>query len=200
MTQHSALNILNDESSRMIKMNYRKSDFLEYKDMLKTLTKLKSRIYIVFMSYPQLYHFIEGLYDAGLRRGDAILIGGNTKMTYPLIQETDENSKRKIIELLYNSITFDQAEWIGEYGQKIKEGFIKEYSEETDFRCISFDAAMLILNGIKYTLNKGEDIWDSNVLNQGIRYQKFMGCSGFVSINPDGNDRSTSIVAIYNIR
>ena len=65
--------------------------------------------------------------------------------------------------------------------------------------CYPWDAAFLALNGIQFLLNKGDDYYNSTLLNESIRKQKFTGCSGPISISYDSNERFDLIFQIDNI-
>ncbi|CAG9309846.1 unnamed protein product [Blepharisma stoltei] len=194
----SHINIANSPNERMLKPNYLRSDYPTYKQWMENYIKSNVRIYIILMTANEFY-FIENMYDAGLRRGNVIFIIYE-KVTYSYGIETDETQLKKLTELLYGSIIITQADWVGDYGEQIKQGFLKVYSPPADYRCFSFDSAMLLFHGIKFTIDQGGNIENSTLLNYNLRHQRFLGCLGTVSIESDTNDRSTSIVGVYNIR
>ncbi|CAG9309848.1 unnamed protein product [Blepharisma stoltei] len=196
-TTEAHINIVNSPNERTIKPNYLRSDYPTYKQWMENYIKSNVRIYIILMANE--FYFIENMYDAGLRRGKGIFIlYEKVAYSYPL--ESDEAERKKLKELLYGSIIITQADWVGDYGEQIKQGYLKVYSSPADYRCFSFDSAMLLLHGIRFTIDQGGNVENSTVLNYNLRHQRFLGCSGTVSIESDTNDRSTSIVGVYNIR
>ncbi|CAG9335587.1 unnamed protein product [Blepharisma stoltei] len=199
MTNSTNINIINKPSERLIKINYRHTDYAQYKPWMLNAINLKTRIWILFVNAPSEFYFIEDLYDTGLKRGDAIFLFYN-RIAFALPTEPDPIQSQKLLELLYGSIAVDQADWVGDYGQQLKEGYVKVFGSDTVFRCFSFDAAMLLLNGIKYTIDQGENVEDTAILNANLRVQKFIGCSGTVSVDPDSNQRSTSMMSIFNLK
>ncbi|CAG9309841.1 unnamed protein product [Blepharisma stoltei] len=158
----------------------------------------KVRIYVIFLAPPNHFYFFEDLYDTGLRRGDAIFIFYD-RVAYAFYLETNTTQREKLKELLYGSIMITQADWVGDYGKEIKQRYIKEFSYPLDYRCFSFDAAMLLLHGIRYTINQGGNVENSTLLNTYLRNQKFTGCSGTIAIESDTNDRSTGIIGVYSM-
>ncbi|CAG9310114.1 unnamed protein product [Blepharisma stoltei] len=140
-------------------------------------------------------------YTAGLRPKNCIFLIPN-RIAYAQVLVSDVARKQILLELLYGSIVINEAEWLGDYGQEIWQGFLKYYYpfRTPDFKCLSFDGAILLLHGIKYTLNKGENVENATALNLNLRQQKFLGCSGSVSIESWSNNRNSAILGIYNMR
>ncbi|CAG9309801.1 unnamed protein product [Blepharisma stoltei] len=192
--------IVNPPDKREIKQNYGHSDYSTYKPWMEEFLKSKVRIFLLLMIPPAQLYFVEDLYNAGFRKGDIILFV-YSRSTSAFAYEPDPAQMKKLEELYYGTITMDQAEWVGEYGKKIQKGYEKAFSASNDaYRCFSFDTAMLLLNGIKYTIDQGGSVEDFATLNANLRMQRFIGCSGTVSIDKDSNDRSTAVIGIYNIR
>ncbi|CAG9309850.1 unnamed protein product [Blepharisma stoltei] len=193
------INIVNPESERIIKANYRHSDFSEYKQVMKNIINQKVRIFYLNLTPPSCFYFIEDLYDLGLRRGDVIFLAPQ-RAAYQLLNEKDPNQLRKLNELFYGGLTVDQVEWLGSFGAEVKENFLNIYHSSPNFKCLSFDAAMLLFNGLKYTIQQGQLVENPRVLIKNLRSQKFTGCSGLVSIDGASNDRSVSVIGIYDMR
>ncbi|CAG9335588.1 unnamed protein product [Blepharisma stoltei] len=199
MINNTSINIGNDPSERLIKINYRHTDYEQYKPAMVNAINSRIRIFIIFINAPSEFYFIEDFYDTGLRRGDAILLFYLRK-AYAIITEPDLTQVKKLMELMYGSIVVDNQDWVGSYGQRLKEEYIKNYGSDIIYRCFSFDAAMLLLNGIKYTIDQGENVEDPAILNANLRALRFVGCSGIVSVDPGSNQRSTSIMSIFILK
>ncbi|CAG9309866.1 unnamed protein product [Blepharisma stoltei] len=179
--------------------NYTRDKYPIWKDWFAEIISLKVRLFVIFLSPPFALYIFESFYDAGLRQGDLILLCNN-RIAYGLSLETDIEQRRKLLEIAYGGIVIAQTEWIGEYGEMLKNGFVKKYGNYTDFGCWAFDAAMLLLNGIEFTIKQGENVKNYEVLNKNLRKQKFLGCSGTVSIESGGNQRSFPTLGIYSLR
>ncbi|CAG9309829.1 unnamed protein product [Blepharisma stoltei] len=164
------------------------------------LLKYETRPIILAVTPPSIFYYTEDLYNVGIRRGDLIImIPSKTAFLYttmPIKPMLD-----KMSELLYGGITTCEAEWIGEFGKNQLKGFKKAYPYiNDDFRCFSVDSGWLILNALKFTIDQGEDIYDPYVFNTRLRQQRFLGCSGIVSISSQSNDRNSAPIGIYNFR
>ncbi|CAG9336167.1 unnamed protein product [Blepharisma stoltei] len=202
LVNKSNIKIENDRNERMLNANYRHSDFEKYKPWLQKALNSNVRIYILLFSPPWLFYFMQDLYDIGFRRNNFLLLHF-AKVTFYTLTETDPTQIHKLNELFYNCIIIDQIDWVGEYGKQVKNVIEKQHSSRGDalvYRCFSFDSAMLLASGIKYTITQGKNIEDSSILNSNLRKQKFTGCSGTVSIAPGSNDRSTGLMGVFNFR
>ncbi|CAG9309852.1 unnamed protein product [Blepharisma stoltei] len=195
----TGIEIVNSVDKRKVKQNYNHSDYSTYKPWMEEFLQLRARVIFLLILSPSQLYFVEDLYNTGFRRGDAILFLYN-RASSAFVYESDPSEVQKLWELYYGTVTMDQAEWVGNYGQKVKSGFLKAFTQVTDYRCFSYDSAMLLLNGIKYTIDQGENVEDFTTLNTNLRLQRFLGCSGTISIDKNSNDRSKSVVGIFNIR
>ncbi|CAG9335584.1 unnamed protein product [Blepharisma stoltei] len=196
-TKKSDIKIVNTE--RVVASPYRHEMYDKHKPLMEYLISLKVRIFVMFIMIPDEFYFIEDFYDAGLRRGEAIFIFPS-RITENLVIEKDPVQRAKLYDLLYGSIVVDQADWVGELGKEVKKGIIANYPGSLTNRCFSFDSVMLLMSGIKFTLNVGENVEDSKILNANLRKQRFVGCSGTVSIENGSNERSVIAFGIYNMR
>ncbi|CAG9309807.1 unnamed protein product [Blepharisma stoltei] len=193
------MRIVNPPKLQQIDTYYTRNDYPKWKYWFEGLIKLRARLNVGFLTPPYWMYVVESFYDAGMRRGDWIFLA-NARLAYSLTWETDEVQRKKLINLMYGGIVISQAEWIGDYGQMLRNGFIKAYINDTDFRCLAFDSAMLLLHGIEFTIQKGQNVKDYEVINTNIRKQKFTGCSGTISIEPGGNQRSLPTIGIHNLK
>ncbi|CAG9309874.1 unnamed protein product [Blepharisma stoltei] len=193
------IKIANRPELQKIDNEYTRDKYPIWKDWFAEIVSLKVRLFVIFLSPPFALYIAESFYDAGLRQGDIIILSNN-KLAYGFSLETDIEQRRKLLELSYGGIVIAQVEWIGEYGKMLKNGFVEKYGNHTDLGCWAFDAAMLLLNGIEFTIKQGENVKSYEVMNKNLRKQKFVGCSGTVSIESGGNQRSFPTLGIYSLR
>ncbi|CAG9309792.1 unnamed protein product [Blepharisma stoltei] len=124
----NGIKVLNDEDKRMVKASYSLKDFEEYKGYLTHAIQTNGRIFALFVFVDLSSHFYltSHLYDLGLRRGDAIFLLYQTVSWFPYYAvglEAEVISKCE--ELYYGSLTFFQAEWVGDFGKQAYEGIKK---------------------------------------------------------------------------
>ncbi|CAG9309821.1 unnamed protein product [Blepharisma stoltei] len=193
------MRILNPPELRRIDTFYTKNDYPKWKYWFEGLIRLRGRLFVVFLTPPYWMYVIESLYDAGMRTGDSFFLS-NGRVAYSIMWETNLLERLKLIDLIYGWIVVSQAEWFGDYGEMIKDGYVKKYGNETDFRCLAFDAAILLLNGIKFTVQQGQDVKNYLVMKSNLRKQKFLGCFGTVSIEPGTNQRSLPTIGIHYLK
>ncbi|CAG9309826.1 unnamed protein product [Blepharisma stoltei] len=194
------VNVVNNLEKTLIVENYNHNYFNEHKHLIASLLKYKTRPLILIVPPPSNIYFLEDMYKVGIRRGDVIMIiPSKIAFLYPFIPE--KSMRDDLTEILYGGICTQEAEWLGEFGKNQLKGFLKAYpSINVDFRCFAIDAGWLILNALKFTIDQGEDIYDPYVFNSHLRQQRFLGCSGIVSISSQSNDRNSAPIGIYNIR
>ncbi|CAG9309795.1 unnamed protein product [Blepharisma stoltei] len=193
------MEIVNNPDQRMIESYYTVDKYSEWENWFKSIISLKARLFIIFFAPPYWFNVVESFYDAGLRIGDSIFLF-NAKVVYSMIWEKNPKQLNKLIEILYGTVIINQAEWIGDFGKTMKRDYIITYGKSTDFRCLAFDAAMLLLNGIEFTIKQGKNVMNYEIMNSSLRKQKFLGCSGTVSIEQGSNQRSLPTIGIYNIK
>ncbi|CAG9309816.1 unnamed protein product [Blepharisma stoltei] len=118
------IKIANSPDMRKMNTTYTVDKFSQWKGWFESLISLNVRLYVIFLNIPSWWHVVESFYDAGLRRGDAIFLS-NGRVAYSLTWETDTSQISKLIELLYGSVVVFHAEWFGEYGKKLENGYLK---------------------------------------------------------------------------
>ncbi|CAG9309810.1 unnamed protein product [Blepharisma stoltei] len=194
------INIVNSPEDRLVMENYNHTHFNTYKNWMIRMKDLKVRPCIINFAPPSEFYIMEDLYEAGFRRGDIVILVPN-RVAFAFITEPDPVQLAKMSEVLYGGIIISEAEWLGDYGKTILSEMKKVYpTKNSDFRCFSFDGATLLLYGIKFTIDRGGNVENSTLINSNLRQQKFLGCSGTISIDPDSNDRSSATIGIYNMR
>ncbi|OMJ80934.1 hypothetical protein SteCoe_18695 [Stentor coeruleus] len=198
LSKYYGIKILNVNDNITIPYLYTRDQFENYRGTFQACYDSGARIFISLLPSSDYLHVVEGLYDVGFRRGDlqalsTIATGGNI-----CGGELDEHCiKRK--ELLIGALGVYNAEWIGDYGKEMEQRFIKAFDSFTAFQCTSFDQNMMLLRSISQVVKSGFDYEDSQILIKYIRQEKFVGCSGILSISQDSNDRSNAASMLQNI-
>lgn len=72
------------------------------------------------------------------------------------------------------------------------------FGRPSSFRCLSFDQAMIVTRTITNIVKLGLDYDDPSIMNQYIRTTKFTGCSGYMSIAQNSNDRGQMPTGLFN--
>ena len=176
---------------------YMRENFEDHKEVFQEVAFTKARVVIVGFASPYDYHVFEGLYDIGLRKGDIVGVlaqktGGN------LAAETQE-AQLKRQEMLVGSLSLQQSEWVGSYGEELEKGVKELYGDFTAYKCYAFDASMLINYSIDFMIARGEDFEDPELLNKYMREERFQGCGGTVSIESGKNDRRDAPLSLQNV-
>ncbi|CAG9333081.1 unnamed protein product [Blepharisma stoltei] len=193
------ISILNDADKRLIPQTYLRTNYTQYKHIFKNIYESKARVCVIFMENPYAWHAIEGFYDAGFREGEFVpFFYSKTGGVQSISNDLEERiMKRK--KLMLGSLSAFSDEYIGDYGKQIKSEIAQAfYPQDPSYKCFSFDAFMLAAHGLDYTINKGEDIENSTILNKNLRKQKFEGCSGTISIESSNNNRNSAPINLFN--
>ncbi|CAG9313523.1 unnamed protein product [Blepharisma stoltei] len=194
------IKIVNDEDKRMLNPLYSPQLYGNYSNYMKNAIATQCKIVVPLLEPTPMFNLFGQLYDEGIRRNDMIFllylpIAGYFENSQAITADT----KTKVKELLFGSLVLWQSEWLGSYGASLIAlgnkfyGFYLYYGT-----CPSFDAMMLGIHGIKYLIDAGGDYEDPELLNEGIRKVKFIGCSGTVQISSNSNEKSTAIISIMN--
>ncbi|CAG9333080.1 unnamed protein product [Blepharisma stoltei] len=193
------ISILNDKDKRMLPAGYLRTNFTQYKHIFQNIYETKVRVCVLFVDNPSAWHVIEGLYDVGFREGDLIPIFDSKTGGVQSISNDLEEYIKKRKELMLGSLSVFSNEYIGDYGKQIKAQITQAfYPQDPSYKCFSFDAFMLAAHGLDYTINRGDDIENPLVLNKNLRKQRFVGCSGTISIESDSNNRNSAPINLFN--
>lgn len=190
--------LVNDLEKRMLPAGYNKEMFEEYKSYFQEIFDKGVRPILLIGDSTEIFNMAEGLYDIKLRRGDVIvfvtlLLAGNINALVP------GEFKDKVEEIMFGSASTSGVEWVGDYGQVIKTEIQQAFGLPVSYRCFSFDAMMLGIHAIDFLMLQGKVYEDPLELNQGIRVQRFTGCSGLVSIETGSNNRNSYLLGLYNL-
>ncbi|CAG9313524.1 unnamed protein product [Blepharisma stoltei] len=194
------IKIVNDENKRMLDPFYNPEMYENYSDFINNAINTKCRIIVPLLQSTAVFNLFGQLYDKGIRLGDFIYLvyfpmAGYFEYSPSITDET----KQKVIKLAYGSLGLWQSEWVGSYGASLKALGDTFYDPSWyGGNCPSFDAMTLVLHGLKYTINEGNDYENPELLNEGIRKVKFTGCSGTVQISSNSNEKNTAIISIMN--
>lgn len=188
--------IINDEKYRKVDFTINPYELDKYKDNIKNAIDSGCNIFILSMSDPAPYFWMELLYDYGIRRGDITII--ITTITGPdAIYFTNGNiTKRE--ELLYGSFSLYNAGWVGEYGLKVQEEVNKLYNYSW-MSSFYIDATYSIAHSVDFLINQGKDYENPDVFMSAQRQVRFVGASGIVTLELLTNDRSLNFFNVYNI-
>ncbi|CAG9309838.1 unnamed protein product [Blepharisma stoltei] len=183
----SNINIVNKEEERVFSQ--------DDNELIKNIISYKERVYVLLLRPQSELQAMTEIYGAGLRSSEAIFL-----MYSNIMYEISGISEKTKIPMVNSILNINQEEWVGNLGKILKQSIIKYTDSNLEFRCFSFDAAMLLFHGIKYTINHGQNFENSTILNKNLRQQKFIGCSGTVSIGSGNNDRPEAMIGIYKIK
>ncbi|CAG9332441.1 unnamed protein product [Blepharisma stoltei] len=200
----AGIRILNDEDKRIVKEGYQLSDFNRYKSLLLHAINTNGNIIILFlnMDYNSAFFMLAHFYDLGLRRGDAVFLFYEVAYFFSTIAlGVDKSVIEKCSELVYGCISVWQAEWYGDFGQKVWKEWVLERNSSFYFanQCHAFDAGWLGLSAINTLIQTGEDYTDPDVLNSAIHKQKIIGCAGKLVMAQDQNEPEEMVVNINNV-
>ncbi|CAG9330954.1 unnamed protein product [Blepharisma stoltei] len=198
----TGVKVLNDENKRMVKASYSNEDFEEYKDNIAHAINTKGRIIALFVQEDLLSHFYlaSHFYDLGLRAGDAIFLFYQTTAWFTKYATGLEQSViTKCLELFYGSLSFFQAEWLGDLGKIAYNQVVDQWhAPPVTYQCHSFNSGWLAVNAINYLIQFGGDYTDRDTLLKSIRKQKITACTGKLPMSPEMNEPDEMIIGIYN--
>ena len=190
--------IVNAEDLRVLPAGYNDSMFDQHQDVFWEVDRTKIRTIFLISMIDEAFHIAKGFKRIGLRTGDLIpffsfLVSSSVNV------QTDESLKQAFIEIFEFGIVVSGLEFVGEYGLGVKEKIKQTIGERVENTCYSFDAMMLGINAVDYLLTTGLLYENPDLLLKSIRNQRFQGCSGIISIDPDSNDRRNYIFGMFQL-
>ena len=189
------LNIINPENLRFLPANYTRDDFHSYREIFIFAKKSKCRFFVIYCKDTGI--ILEGLYDAGLRKGDFITYW-NPSDIEGMINEKNPVYLKKRLELIQGGLIMGYKEWEGGLGIMLKEELSRLYSN-VNFMCLTYDAFLLIKNSIEDLVSIGEDFEDPYILMTAMRKQRMIGCVGNIYFNNDYNTRVSAKILLRQI-
>lgn len=187
--------IRNPDHYRIFPTNYSRTDFNQYKDFFEFALLSRCRIFYLLISNNG--DIIEGLYDIGIKKGDAIIIG-NLNIYKFLLEDIPTKYMKKRQEMLSSSILTSINEYVGEFGQEIKLEIEEKYNT-TKFLCYAFDSILLLENTFNYANIRGINLEDISMFYYSFINQKTFGCSGTIIFADEVNHRKTYEVALEQL-
>jgi hypothetical protein len=157
---------------------------------------LESTTRIIFLLHSYSFTIMEQMYDLGVREGYVlIVITGLNDATY----KSPEFYKRRAVSK--GALMFFPSLFVGETGARVKRELMKRDGNGMfSNTCFFYDAAYLYFYATQLLLEQGYDYEDPLLIVKAMRGTYFHGCSGFIKIESDSNDRAASEMAITNFQ
>ena len=152
---------------------------------------------IIVFNHPDSGYLAEGLHDVGLRKGDVVIIGSGN-LYYSLLEDIDEKYMKKRREILSGVLCSTPSEYEGELGNILMQEFKKKFHIVMTMG-LTYDSFATIANLVKYTIIKGEDYENPEILMKTMRTQRFIGCTGDVNFLVSQNSRIRSWASMIQI-
>jgi ABC-type branched-subunit amino acid transport system substrate-binding protein len=197
----AGIEIVNSEASRAVPIDM--ANTFNSSDPSHTLPAnevLASQIrpLIALLSFPYKVPLFSSLKNAGLSKEDLVIIEhGSYKASF---EDLDEQSKAELVDLLEGQLYVYYSAYVGSLGQEVKESLFSKYAyNATESECLHYDGAKFILTALKAALLRGEDYEDSAVMLSELRKARFTGCSGYIAISSDSNDRREVAADLNNL-
>ena len=118
---------INEEKYRGVEYIYTYESLNPYFEFMKNSMSLGYNIIFLMMGDPTPYFWLEGFYDLGVRRGDYTFIIFTVTGLTNFNQANANVEKRK--ELMHGTFTIYNGAWVGEYGQAVKQEYLKYRSD-----------------------------------------------------------------------
>lgn len=194
-SESQGFNILNSEEDRIINAVTSSSQLPIYYDRIRLAIDTGCNLMLLPMSDPSPFFWIEGLYDVGVRRGDLVVIFFSITGLDALNSTGGNYTKRA--ELMHGSFIVYNAAWVGEYGQSVKQEYLK-YRTNTWARSFYIDAALSAAYTIDFLMNQGRFFENSTEFMSAQRNIRMDGCTGTISFDHSTNDRNLYFFNLYN--
>ncbi|CAG9331452.1 unnamed protein product [Blepharisma stoltei] len=158
---------------------------------------LNVRLVVLGLASPLGEYSAEVFYDLGLRKGDVFLFSANPIFITSVAAKDDYTYKR--VEVGVPSMIAFQSLYVGKKGKQVHDDLYSIYkTEPTSYACLYYDAVYLIAASLDWTINRGNDYTDPYTVQSAIRTVKFVGCTGSMYIQNEGNDRLFSSLTIQS--
>ncbi|OMJ89892.1 hypothetical protein SteCoe_7880 [Stentor coeruleus] len=194
-SESEGFNILNAEEDRMINVVTNSSQLPIYYDRMRRAIDTGCNLMFLPMSDPSPFFWIEGLYDVGARKGDLVVVFFSITGLDALNSTGGNYTKRA--ELMHGSFIVYNAAWIGEYGQNVRQEYLK-YRNKAWARSFFIDAAFSAAYTINFLMNQGKFFENSTEFMIAQRNIRMVGCSGTISFDHSTNDRNLYFFNLYN--
>ena len=187
--------IRNPEGMRVFPKNYTRDDFEQYREIFHFAKESRCRIFHLLITKNG--DIIEGLYDIGIKKGDAIIMGSLNIYNF-LLEDIETKYLKKRQFILTSALLTSIQEYKGDYGKTIKSELEFKYGT-SKFLCLTFDTISVLQNAFNYMILKGLDYENTNKLLFIIGSQKSTECSGSLIFPPNLKHRITYEVSIEQL-
>lgn len=188
-------NIANQEKYRNIPKTYNSTVFEVYKPHMQDALDTGCNIFLLAMTDPTPYFWLEGLYDMGVRRNNLTFFF-TTITGIDAINSTGGNSTKRG-ELMHGSFVLYNAAWVGEYGEKIKESYLKNY-ESAWMPSFYIDTVLTLVATMESLLAQGKCFENKTEFMSEHRKTRLLGASGYISFEYSSNNRNLVYFNLYN--
>ena len=179
--------VLNPISLAIFPSNYTREDFPQHKEKFDFARSKNCRIFLILSNQPGL--ILEGLYDAGYRRGEFVSLWIHLVYTLLTSSKTEEIYMKKRKELLIGNLVGNYREWVGDQWTGLKKSFEGLFADTTNM-CLTHDTFLAVHNSVEHLISIGEDYEIADVMIGNMRKQRVTGCLGPVYFPDDSNQRS----------
>jgi hypothetical protein len=188
------INITNPESQRALPALLNEQTTGPVNTSLQAIIHSNTRIIIIAHHY--FFVIMEQLYDLGVREGYVLLfVSGLSDAMY----KDKKYYKRRVVSK--GALQFFPRLFVGKVGSAVQQELIKRDGMGIfPNTCLYYDSAYLYFYATDYLVSQGHDYEDPFEIMHAMRDTHFHGCSGFVKIEADSNDRSGAEIVITNFR
>jgi ABC-type branched-subunit amino acid transport system substrate-binding protein len=165
-----------------------------------------SKILVLFCVLAEARQIILRMHDLGYSSNKFQYIAVGWLMTELINQDINspsynENDQNVIRESLRGSIMFFPKSFHGEFGEEMKKLYQETYKEQPgSYSGFAFDAVLALAHALSKMLLKGEDFQNPRYIMQELKDVKYLGATGYVSIDPGSNDRAPMDHSIVNTK
>jgi hypothetical protein len=192
--KNSRYQIVNDEKYRKIDYLINSSNSQNYRENIENAVKTNCNIFVLAMSDPSPFLFLEAVYDYGIRRGDIQVV--LFTLTGPSVAS---GSAEKRAELLHGSFSISNAAWVGDYGEEVRSKYLKSPSSiDAPVPSFYIDAVLSIAYTSQLMIFQGQSPEDPKLFMQQLSSIRFLGTSGTVNFDSGSNNRNLIYFFIYN--
>ena len=186
---------INNEKYRSVGYVYDHDSLTAYHENMRDSINLGCNLIFLIMGDPAAFFWLEGFYDLGVRRGDFTFVFFTVTGLTNFKAANADLKKRK--ELMHGSLVIFNAAWVGEYGEAVKQEYLK-YRNDSWGRSYYIDTVFSAVETTGFLLNQGKAYEDISVFMQALRNIRFVGATGIVSFESGTNDRNLATFNLFN--
>lgn len=185
---------MNAEEDRLVQIALTAEGVIPSLAKLQRGLDIGCNIIFLLMGDTNTFFYLEGFYDLGVRRGDYTFILFTISGADALL--TGNLTKRE--ELLHGTFAIYNAAWVGDFGQQLKDEFLKYYDNDW-MRSFYIDATTTAVHTIEFLLNQGKNYENITEFMIAQRNTRMRGATGIISIDSSSNDRNLYYFNLFNI-